>query len=44
MPASFSPAKQASFTHNNAQIPGNGVWDVYIYDSTNDGTTNYDRC
>ena len=43
VPASFSPAKQASFTHNNAQIPGNGVWDVYIYDSTNDGATNYNR-
>ncbi len=43
VPASFSPAKQASFTHNNAQIPGNGVWDVYIYDSTNDGAVNYDR-
>ena len=43
VPASFSPAKQASFTHNNAQIAANGVWDVYIYDSTNDGTVNYDR-
>jgi 2',3'-cyclic-nucleotide 2'-phosphodiesterase (5'-nucleotidase family)/predicted AlkP superfamily phosphohydrolase/phosphomutase len=43
VPASFSPAKQTSFTHNNSQIPGNGVWDVYIYDSTNDGATNYDR-
>ena len=43
VPASFSPAKQTSFTHNNAQIPGNGVWDVYIYDSTSDGATNYDR-
>ena len=43
VPASFSPAKQASFTHNNAQIAANGVWDVYIYDSTDDGTTNYDR-
>ena len=43
VPTSFSPAKQASFTHNNAQIPGNGVWDVYIYDSTNDGAVNYDR-
>ena len=43
VPASFSPAKQASFTHNNAQIPGNGVWDVYIYDSTNDSATNYNR-
>ncbi len=43
VPASFSPAKQASFTHNNSQLAANGVWDVYIYDSTNDGTTNYDR-
>ena len=43
VPASFSPAKQASFTHNNAQLAANGVWDVYIYDSTNDGATNYDR-
>ncbi len=43
VPASFSPAKQASFTHNNAQIAANGVWDVYIYDSTDDSTTNYDR-
>jgi 2',3'-cyclic-nucleotide 2'-phosphodiesterase (5'-nucleotidase family) len=43
VPASFSPAKQATFTHNNSQIAGNGLWDVYIYDSTNDGTTNYNR-
>ena len=43
VPASFSPAKQATFTHNNSQIAGNGIWDVYIYDSTNDGTTNYNR-
>jgi 2',3'-cyclic-nucleotide 2'-phosphodiesterase (5'-nucleotidase family)/predicted AlkP superfamily phosphohydrolase/phosphomutase len=43
VPASFSTAKQASFTHSNAQIPGGGVWDVYIYDSTNDGSVNYDR-
>ncbi len=43
VPASFSQAKQTSFTHNNAQIPANGVWDVYIYDSTDDGTANYDR-
>jgi 2',3'-cyclic-nucleotide 2'-phosphodiesterase (5'-nucleotidase family) len=43
VPASFSPAKQATFTHNNAQIPGGGVWDVYIYDSTNNGSVNYDR-
>jgi 2',3'-cyclic-nucleotide 2'-phosphodiesterase (5'-nucleotidase family) len=43
VPVSFSPAKETFFTHNNAQIPGGGVWDVYIYDSTNDGTTNYNR-
>lgn len=42
-PTSFSPAKQTSFTQSNSQIPGNGVWDVYIYDSTNNGTVNYDR-
>ena len=42
VPTSFSPAKQTSFTHNNAQIAGNGVWDVYVYDSTNDSTVNYD--
>ena len=43
VPASHSPAKQATFTHANSQIPGGGVWDVYIYDSTNDGAVNYDR-
>jgi 2',3'-cyclic-nucleotide 2'-phosphodiesterase (5'-nucleotidase family) len=43
VPASFSPAKETSFTHNDTRIPGGGVWDVYIYDSTNDGTTNYDH-
>ena len=43
VPASFSPAKQTTFTHANAQIPGGGVWDLYIYDSTNDGTVNYDH-
>jgi 2',3'-cyclic-nucleotide 2'-phosphodiesterase (5'-nucleotidase family) len=43
VPASHSPAKETSFTQNNAQIPGGGVWDVYIYDSTNDSTVNYDR-
>ncbi|HKY55920.1 MAG TPA: 5'-nucleotidase C-terminal domain-containing protein, partial [Anaerolineales bacterium] len=43
VPASFSPPKQTSFTHNNAQIPGGGVWDVYVYDSTNDSTVNYDH-
>jgi len=43
VPASFSPAKETTFTHNNTAIPGGGVWDVYIYDSTNDSTVNYDR-
>jgi 2',3'-cyclic-nucleotide 2'-phosphodiesterase (5'-nucleotidase family) len=43
VPTSFSPAKETSFTHNDARIPGGGVWDVYIYDSTNDGTVDYDN-
>ena len=43
VPASFSPAKETFFTHNDTRIPGGGVWDVYIYDSTNDSTINYDR-
>jgi 2',3'-cyclic-nucleotide 2'-phosphodiesterase (5'-nucleotidase family)/predicted AlkP superfamily phosphohydrolase/phosphomutase len=43
VPASFSVARQTSFTHNNAQLPGNGLWDVYVYDSTNDSTVNYDH-
>ena len=43
VPSSHSPAKETSFTQNNAQIPGGGIWDVYIYDSTNDSTVNYDR-
>ncbi|HEX2293603.1 MAG TPA: alkaline phosphatase family protein, partial [Gaiellaceae bacterium] len=43
VPTSFSPAKETFFSHANAQIPGDGVWDVYVYDSTNDGRTNYDR-
>ena len=43
VPTSFSPAKQTSFTQNNSLIPGNGVWDVYVFDSTNDSTVNYDR-
>ncbi|MGH3024652.1 MAG: alkaline phosphatase family protein [Gaiellaceae bacterium] len=42
VPTSFSPAKQTSFTHNDTRLAGNGVWDVYIYDSTDDGVTNYD--
>ena len=43
VPASFSPAKQTTFTHANSQIPGGGAWDVYIYDSTNNGSVNYDH-
>jgi 2',3'-cyclic-nucleotide 2'-phosphodiesterase (5'-nucleotidase family)/predicted AlkP superfamily phosphohydrolase/phosphomutase len=43
VPTSFSPAKQTSFTHNDTRLAANGVWDVYIYDSTNDGATNYNR-
>jgi 2',3'-cyclic-nucleotide 2'-phosphodiesterase (5'-nucleotidase family) len=43
VPASHSPARQTSFTQNDTRIPGGGVWDVYVYDSTNDGRTNYNR-
>jgi hypothetical protein len=43
VPTSHSPAKQTFFTQNNANIPGNGAWDVYVYDTTNDGQVNYDR-
>jgi 2',3'-cyclic-nucleotide 2'-phosphodiesterase (5'-nucleotidase family) len=43
VPASHSPAKETTFTHNNSQVPGNGLWNVYIYDSTNNGSVNYDR-
>src|SRR5215207_6232271 len=43
VPASFSPAQEATFTQNNAQIPGGGVWNVYSYDSTNNGQVDYDR-
>jgi 2',3'-cyclic-nucleotide 2'-phosphodiesterase (5'-nucleotidase family)/predicted AlkP superfamily phosphohydrolase/phosphomutase len=43
VPTSFSPAKQTSFTHSSSQLPANGVWDVYVYDSTDDGATNYDH-
>src|SRR5918995_559601 len=43
VPNSFSPALQTFFSHANPQIPGDGVWDVYIFDSTNDSTVNYDR-
>jgi 2',3'-cyclic-nucleotide 2'-phosphodiesterase (5'-nucleotidase family) len=48
-----SPAKETFFRHGDSRVPGDGPdptatsddgnWDVYIYDSTNDGTVNYDR-
>jgi len=43
VPASFSPAKETQFTHNDTRIPAGGMWDVYIYDSSNDAIVNYDR-
>jgi 2',3'-cyclic-nucleotide 2'-phosphodiesterase (5'-nucleotidase family) len=47
VPASFSPAKQEQFKLANTAFPGTDnvdrTYDLYIYDSTNDGTTNYDR-
>jgi len=43
VPTSFSPAKETFFTHNDTRIPGGGIWDVYIYDSTNNSTISYDR-
>jgi 2',3'-cyclic-nucleotide 2'-phosphodiesterase (5'-nucleotidase family)/predicted AlkP superfamily phosphohydrolase/phosphomutase len=43
VPASFSPAKETFFTHADTRIPGGGAWDVYVYDSTDDTTVNYDR-
>jgi 2',3'-cyclic-nucleotide 2'-phosphodiesterase (5'-nucleotidase family)/predicted AlkP superfamily phosphohydrolase/phosphomutase len=42
VPASFSPAKETFFSQSDSRIPGGGVWDVYIFDSTDDGETNYD--
>jgi 2',3'-cyclic-nucleotide 2'-phosphodiesterase (5'-nucleotidase family)/predicted AlkP superfamily pyrophosphatase or phosphodiesterase len=43
VPTSYSPAKETSFTQANAQIPGGGAWDVYVYDSSNDSAVNYNR-
>ncbi|HEX8110000.1 MAG TPA: alkaline phosphatase family protein [Kofleriaceae bacterium] len=37
------PAKETFFSQADNRIPGDGTWDVYIYDSTNDGRVNYDR-
>jgi 2',3'-cyclic-nucleotide 2'-phosphodiesterase (5'-nucleotidase family)/predicted AlkP superfamily phosphohydrolase/phosphomutase len=45
VPASFSPAKQQKFTLTTTFASANPtrVYDLYIYDSTNDGAVNYDR-
>lgn len=47
VPASFSPAMQEQLKLTNTAFPAadnvNRFYDFYIYDSTNDGTTNYDR-
>ena len=45
VPASFSPAMQEQFTLTTTFAAANPtrVYDLYIYDSTNDGTTNYDH-
>ncbi|MGH3838422.1 MAG: alkaline phosphatase family protein, partial [Pseudonocardiaceae bacterium] len=45
VPASFSPARQQQFTLTTTFAAANPtrVYDLYIYDSTNDGTTNYDH-
>ncbi|HET7856511.1 MAG TPA: 5'-nucleotidase C-terminal domain-containing protein [Gaiellaceae bacterium] len=47
VPPSFSPAKQETLKVTNTAFPaGDNVdrfYDLYIYDSTNDSTTNYDH-
>ena len=47
VPASFSPAMQEQLTSTNTAFPAtlnhNRVYDLYVYDSTDDSTTNYDR-
>jgi 2',3'-cyclic-nucleotide 2'-phosphodiesterase (5'-nucleotidase family)/predicted AlkP superfamily phosphohydrolase/phosphomutase len=47
VPASFSPAKQETLKLTNTAFPpGDNLdrfYDLYIYDSTNDSTTNYDH-
>ncbi len=47
VPASFSPAMQESLLLTNTAFPAadniNRTYDLYIYDSTNDATTNYDH-
>ncbi|HWQ15449.1 MAG TPA: alkaline phosphatase family protein [Roseiflexaceae bacterium] len=47
VPASFSPAMQEQLKLTNTAFPASDnvdrFYDLYIYDSTNDSTTNYDR-
>ena len=47
VPTSFSPAMQEQLKVTNTAFPAadnvDRFYDLYIYDSTNDGTTNYDR-
>jgi predicted AlkP superfamily phosphohydrolase/phosphomutase len=45
VPASFSPAKQEQLTVTTTFAAANPtrLYDLYIYDSTNDGTMNYDH-
>ena len=47
VPASFSPAMQAQFLVRNTAFPASDntdrFYDLYVYDSTSDSTTNYDR-
>jgi 2',3'-cyclic-nucleotide 2'-phosphodiesterase (5'-nucleotidase family) len=47
VPASFSPAMQEQLTSTNTAFPAtlnhNRVYELYVYDSTDDSTTNYDR-
>ncbi|MGH2489550.1 MAG: alkaline phosphatase family protein, partial [Candidatus Limnocylindria bacterium] len=47
VPTSFSPAKQEQLKLTNTAFPAtlnhDRFYDLYIYDSTDDATTNYDR-
>ena len=47
VPASFTPARQEQFTVTNTAFPAtdnvNRIYDLYIYDSTNDATINFDN-
>jgi 2',3'-cyclic-nucleotide 2'-phosphodiesterase (5'-nucleotidase family) len=47
VPASLSPAMQEQLTSTNTAFPATlnhtRLYDLYVYDSTDDSTTNYDR-